>query len=585
MAKKDDKVHRIIRAHHHAIEQYRERLEMIRRANSFFIGDQWDDAVRAQRVADHRPVLTINMILPLVMQLLGNQAQRPRSWRVHPVADRGDDNVAALLQELLFFIANSNDLNYIDQQVFTGGIVGGAGWWTIDTSFDDDPLGEIKVDYDINTQCFPDVDARRYDQKDWKHFVKTAWMSYDDLVNHYGKRKLNFTLSEEEANWQNFQLRLPSDLRNEADKDLINVENGNYKVIEFWERKAERGEVLFNPLSGEVIPIGKKLSNKGEIVDQLRRSGWEIAKGGLVHSMDVTTVFPHGDTILEEKTLDYYYYPFFGFFPMLFSGITIRDAFSYIENLISPQEEKNKMRSYIQDVLQKQAYGGAIFPAGESELAQDYQEHGAEPGWTGVRKTNTRNSIEFLSPDYPTGVDRLMQVNDSDLQRASAQSLASSSETAAADESGVLFQSKLAQTSVTLSPIFQAFERSRSILAKGILERIQKDYTEERVFRIIGAPNEQDQLAVINQKDAVDRVLNDVTVGEYDVHISEEAFAQNSRESELRQMAEMIKVLPPEAQLIIMPEIIRNSSLKNRHETADKLEQVPPPVQENAKVQ
>jgi len=74
------------------------------------------------------------------------------------------------------------------------------------------------------------------------------------------------------------------------------------------------------------------------------------------------------------------------------------------------------------------------------------------------------------------------------------------------------------QNQVDLSNFHFYDNMTRSIRHTGkiILDLIPKIYDTQRVMRIIGSDGQPD-MTVINEKDAVGEVLNDVTVGEYDV--------------------------------------------------------------------
>jgi len=64
---------------------------------TFVNGDQWDPTVKADRVADRRPCLTINKLPTTVHQLTNTQRQNVPSIKVHPISD-GTKKLAEIVQ-------------------------------------------------------------------------------------------------------------------------------------------------------------------------------------------------------------------------------------------------------------------------------------------------------------------------------------------------------------------------------------------------------------------------------------------------------------------------------------------------------
>ena len=88
--------------------------------------------------------------------------------------------------------------------------------------------------------------------------------------------------------------------------------------------------------------------------------------------------------------------------------------------------------------------------------------------------------------------------------------------------SGVAIQAKQNRGAVLIQVPLDNLAKTRQYLATKILELVQAFYTEERVFMIT---NEDDPMKprdqmVVNQETPEGRVVNDLTIGEYDVVIS-----------------------------------------------------------------
>mgnify|MGYP001570036741 CR=1 FL=1 len=560
-----DVIDKIIRLHSYVLEQYDDRLEAIYKNNAIVLGDQWDEELKAKLQSQGRPTYCLNIELSFVMQLLGMQKRQARSWKVVPVDDSGDDTVAEVLKKLLLQIANDNDLDYIDEQVFEAGVIGCVGWYYVDMDYDEDPRGTIKIYIEDNTMVFPDPDAKMDNQQDWGYVIKTSWMTWDKIRKTWGDKVLSTPpeLSVLSRWWELLRERLPAALRGRVKEELVDHVNNLYRVIDLWEREYRDVRIVQDPASGSLHNVVNR-----EAAEILVQRGWIPISFGKRPYLRLTTVLPHTDTVLEERLVNRRYFPFAGFYPMKFAGLPLVDCISYVENLHGVQDAININSSVVSDTLQRSVNGGILVGPGESALKRDLIERGSEPGYVGIKATNL--NIERLQQDFPSGTYQFLQMNEMYAQRISGQPLAQRGESESSEESGTLFRAKVQQGITTLAPIFSAFSRTRRLLAKIIMEFIQSEYTQERVVRIIGDKNESLQ---INTRDpyAIERVLNDVTIGKYDVVIEDEPHIKAQRQDELRSLSEIIKVMPPEMVALIAPEIIENTDLPNRRELAERM--------------
>tara|TARA_R110000824_G_scaffold25410_5_gene88556 strand:+ start:2702 stop:4531 length:1830 start_codon:yes stop_codon:yes gene_type:complete len=579
MAKKTDearqkeleKVTEIVTIHRYHLEQWNARLKAIRNNNAMVLGDQWDNKVREKLKKQNRPVITLNLELPLVMQLLGLQRTRPKSDKIIPVDNYGDDKIAEIMSKIMKHIANSNNQDYVEEQWFTAGVIGGVGWVELETDHEENPVfPQIKITPGDNTMILPDPDAKDPFQKDWKRVIKSAWMTWAAIHDRWSDsvdKKPPDSNSIADA-WRLLSSKMPAPFRNTSQDDLVDRINDLYRVVELWERKKERIVKLVHNVSNEVHEVPEK-SDIQSFID----ADYSVVSVGVRYYLEQTVSLPYIHEILATKRHDYYYYPFFGFFPMKFAGLPIVNSIGYVENLHGVQEEKNRARSAMNDAVQKMPAGGMILPPGEDELMKDLKDRGSEPGFYGMR-AGSSGAIEHLQQTFPSGWNGLMNSNDVDFQRISAQPLAMRGESESSEESGTLFRAKVAQGVTSMAPIFSAFGMARRLLGTAVIERIQKDYTEERIFRIIGEDPTQSEIVAINTKDATGRMLNDVSVGKYDIVLEEELHVKSQREESMAAWSEIVKALPPEQMAILTPELVRSSSLPNAREVADKLEQL-----------
>ena len=99
-----------------------EYIETAKRCDAFYRGDQWDENDLARLEAEGRPALTINTVLPTINTVLGEQSTRRADVQFKPRRG-GDTEVAHTLTKLYMQIADNNKLDWVEQQVFSDGLI------------------------------------------------------------------------------------------------------------------------------------------------------------------------------------------------------------------------------------------------------------------------------------------------------------------------------------------------------------------------------------------------------------------------------------------------------------------------------
>lgn len=568
----ENKVVNVIGMHQYGIQEWDPVYEQIKKNNSMLMGDQWDDKEKEQLQREGRPTLVLNMELPLVMQLTGLQATNPRSWKVKPIDQYSDIKVADILTRVLDQISVDNDLDFIDEDVFNNGVVGKYGWYYVDMDYEKEVEGRIRIQNIDNMSIMLDPDARSPYQTDWGYLLRRAWLSKEDIKLMFpGKTKDDDFLENKD---DSFYERLKDRIKRFLRKDTLNLQdyshNGKYLVVEKWMRNKRREKTLTDPETGDVY----KAPSDQLSIDLYVAQGFEF-NDRIVFSVDLQTVFPFALKLLGEGSLEgHYHYPFSLFVPMQF-GMPIIDAISYTEPLHGPQEEKNRDRSIISDAIQRSVTSGLILPAGENRLKEELVDGGSDPAFYATRDTSAGNIFQ-LSQGFPAGLQHKTNANEVDLQRISAQPLAMHGAAESSEESGKLFSARVRQGTISLSTIFGAQTRARRMLGRIVIEFIQAYYTEPRLLRILGKEEgDKDEMIGINMPDPMNqKILNDVSIGRYDISIDDQRQVKNQEEAEFVAWAEILKSLPPQLQMLFFPDFIENSTLPNRREIADRIRKI-----------
>jgi hypothetical protein len=189
-----------------------------------------------------------------------------------------------------------------------------------------------------------------------------------------------------------------------------------------------------------------------------------------------------------------------------------------VTNLISPQEQLNKVSSQELHIVNTTANSGWIFESGSltNMTGDELAECGGRTGLVLEVEPNRTPPQKIQPNQIPTGLDRVAmkaEMNVRSISGINEGMLGMES----AEVSGVALENKERRGQVQLQKPLDNLARTRRMIAEKILELIQQFYTEERVVQITHewTPGEPSEEVVLNQQLASGQILNDLTLGEY----------------------------------------------------------------------
>ena len=506
-----------------------EYIEMAKKCDAFYRGDQWDDNDISNLEAEGRPALTINTVLPTVNTVLGEQSTRRADVQFKPRRG-GDSEVAHTLTKLYMQIADNNKLDWVEQQVFSDGLIlDGRGWFDVRMDFSDHVEGEIRITAKDPLDILIDPDAKDSDPKTWNEVFETRWMTLDEIQESYGKKKaeqLQF-IAENGNSYGHDSVEYEEtrfgDL--DAETDYIGISttgsDDDYRnlralrVIERQHRRMQRVMCFVDPVTGDsrdapdecsetkVKKFGKQYGLS--IISKVKRKvRWTVTCDQIVLHDDWS---PYDTFTLI---------PFFAYFRR-------GRPFGMVRNLLSPQEQLNKIASQELHIVNTTANSGWMVESGSlvGLSADDLEEHGAATGLVFEYNRGSTPPIKIQPNSIPTGLDRIGQKAAANIKAISGindSMLGSDS----AEVSGISIRAKQNRGVIMIQVPLDNLRKARQYLAESILHCVQRFYTEERVIQVT---NEEDPLKpreemVINQPTPEGRIINDLTLGEYDVIIS-----------------------------------------------------------------
>ena len=558
-------------------------IDMAKKCDAFYQGEQWDASDVALLDSEGRPALTINTVLPTVNTVLGEQSNRRADIKFKPRRG-GSEEVAHTLTKLYMQIANNNKLDWIEQQVFADGLImDGRGYFDVRMDFTDHVEGEVRIKALDPLDVVVDPDAKDYDPKTWNEFFYTRWMTLDDIEEMYGQEqadRLRFiaengnTFGMDSVEYSETRYGDLEDADAYAGSTVAG--EGEYRtvkalrVIERQHRKITRVDCFVDPNTGDQRDVPEAWSDR-KTKKFAKEYGLNViskTKKKVRWTVTCDKVVLHDDF---SPYADFTIVPFFAYFRR-------GRPFGMVRNLLSPQEQLNKIASQELHIVNTTANSGWVVESGSltNMQAEDLEEHGAETGLVLEYNRGSSPPAKIQPNQIPTGLDRISQKAAANIKAISGIN-DSMLGTDGAEVSGIAIQAKQNRGVIMIQVPLDNLQKTRQYLAEKILNLIQVFYSEERVIRITNDddPMETRDEMIINQMTPSGEIINDLTVGEYDVIIG----TMPARDSfDEVQFAEALSLrsagvaIPDDA-------IVQYSHLAKKAELAARLRQEPSPEQ------
>jgi len=510
-------------------------LQKARRCEDFLAGKQWDPAVLAKLQAQGRPALTINKIFPSTMTMMGEQLQNMVDVAFRPTAS-GNEETAKALDVAWLHVANSNMLDWIRAEVFDDGAITSRGFFDLRMSFDDNLRGDLKISRPNNRNVLLDPDASSYDPDNWDEVVITKWLQPNKVAALYDTAKakeLESRASTDMSLGHDF-LDVPlarfggrqffgSVVSPDQTKKFVRVIERQHKELVWREHFVDRvtGEARLIPRTWERARVARVLETVPDLT-VLR-----------LQSFIIRWTVSAFDLLLFDAESPYKHFTVVPYFPLLVSGNTM----GLVESQLGPQETLNKTTSQELHVINTTANSGWKLREGSLRNMEPHEleQRGAETGL--VLVLDDINNIDKIAPNQiPTGLDRVSQRARQDHFEVS---LVNKSQLGIdrEDVSGKAIERKQLRGPVNLGKALANLVRSEHMLARNAVDLIQAFWTEERMLRVTRKNRGRDETTdiVINQMTPEGNVVNDVTLGEYQVITSTVSLREQQEDTEFDQ--------------------------------------------------
>lgn len=556
-------------------------MENAQRCEGMYLGggEQWTDADKAILREENRPFYEFNEIMPSVNSAIGYQIHNRMDIAFKPRGEKGDMQTAAILSKVAMQIADQTKLHWKETQVFGDGVIQQRGYFNLRMNFDNNIKGEIEIEFLDPLDVVPDPDAKSYDPDGWGDVIITRWLTLDEVEQFYGRdARLRAEASGDDGyDWGEMDDETRRNRFGDRTKssygtfDAYNTLEGKllrrYRIIDRQKWVYEKTKCVVFPETGDVRAVdqmtGDQLADaqaKGAVgaTRMRRRIKWTVSTYSAV-LFDQYSPFEHLTPV-----------PYFAYFRR---GKTR----GMVDNAIGPQEALNKAVSQFVAIVNTSANSGWVVE--EDSLVnmdmEELEERGAQTGLVLEYKKGTQPPKKIEPNQVPTGIDRLIDRATTALKDVTVPEAMRGGN--GPEVAGIAIQSKQFASQQQLAVPLDNLSYTRMLLAVRIAKLIQRYYDSYRIFRITETDqfgNKVEQVLEINKPMPDGSYFNDITIGEYDVVVSEQPMQVTFENSQFNQALEMKK------EGIAIPDqiVVRYSNLQDKQQIIEGMSNAAPPV-------
>ena len=555
------------------------------RCERFFAGDQWDPRDLQKLRNERRPALTINKILPTIGSVMGEQIKNRAEISFRPRAPQFDETAQAL-NKVFKQISDQNQLNWLRSQVFDDGVITSRGFLDVRMDYSRSIQGDVKYTNLNPKNVVIDPDGEEYDPDTWSEVFTTKWVTADDVAVLYGKENGDLLRRRTESYFPYGYDSITED----RDRFGLNTTPGysditdmggvqrQLRIIERQYRKLDRQQFFVNTRTGDKRPVPEGW-DRDRIALIVKEFGFAVVPQ-VVRRLRWTVICDCVE--LHDDWSPYEHFTVVPYFPYFRHGRTI----GLVENLLDPQELLNKTTSQELHIVNSSANGGWKVKQGAlaNMTIDELEANGARTGLVIEVAGDPDKDIVKIQPNQtPQGLDRMSYKAEEHIKGISNVSDSMVGQDRA-DVAAKAIQEKKQSGQVTMVKPLDNLGRFDFFLARATLSLVQRFYTNERLITFT-----QDEMRgqvaslSVNQPTADGTILNDLTVGEYDVVVTSVPVKDTSEDSQFEQavsLKEMGVAIPDEV-------LIEASRLQDKKAILQKMaaRAQSPEAQEEAQLQ
>jgi len=530
----------------------------------FGAGDQWPVELQNSRNLESRPVITVNKVDNYCRQVSNQQRQQRPRIKVHATNTHEDMVDAQTISGIIRHIEVNSNADHSYDNAFEYAVRMGWGYIRVRTDYisEDSFDQEIYIDpVDNPFTVYFDPNSVLPDGSDADRCLITTMMLKEEFRKLY---------PDADDGGTSFTQRGTGDSQSEW------ITKEDIRLAEYYYTVREKATLYLLSDGTATFADDKdffqRLAAYGISVVDKRDSFKKTIKYCKMTAVEV----------LEERDWAGKYIPIV---PVYGRHIVIGDKrkkFGMIRYAKDPQRMYNFWQTAITE-------GVALAPKAKWLLAEG-QDEGHENDWANANIKSfpvlryKQTDIDGRPAPVPTrlqpeppqaGIMAAAMGVDNDIKNIMG--VFDPAQLGQGNISGKALNGQQQQVDLTNFDYYDNLTRSISHIGKICLDLIPKIYDTERVMRIIGDDGKP-ELLTINQRDAVGRVLNDITVGQYDV-VMETGPGYNSKRQEAVDNMLPLLSAAPELMQVAGDLVFRNMDWPGADIIADRLAAANPMAQ------
>jgi hypothetical protein len=535
----------------------------------FAAGDQWPVEIQNSRNLEARPCLTINKVDAYVRQICNQQRQQRPRIKCQGMNNETDAKMAQMITGICRHVEVNSNADHAYDTAFDFAVRMGWGYWRVTTDYvrPDSFDQEIYIKpIDNPFTVYFDPNSVAPDGSDAEKCLITVVMAKENFRKMYPDADDGGSFSA----------------RGTGDSNSEWVTKHDIRIAEYFYTRIESTHLVL--LSDGTSAYEDELPNK-ETMDlagvyevSRRKTFRKSIKWCKVTAMEV----------LEEGTWAGKYIPVVPTYGQQCVVDNKRKKFGLVRMAKDPQRMYNFWQTSMTESV-------ALAPKAKWIMAEG-QDENHEQEWASANNTSyaylrykqtdingqpAPPPIRQVPEQPPAGIMVAAQSITQDLQAVVG--IFDPSQLPQGMISGKALNGQQMQTDMTNFHYYDNLTRSIAHTGRIILDLIPKIYSAERVMRIIGDDGKP-ELVTVNQRtgqqdeNGIEKILNDVTIGEYDV-VMETGPGYNTKRQEA--VDSMMSLLAADPNLMAQAGdlIFRNMDFPGADVIADRLAAVNPMAQ------
>jgi biotin carboxyl carrier protein len=496
-------------------------------------GDQWPVEIQNSRLLESRPYLTINKIDAYCRQIANSQRQQRPRIKCHGVNTQSDAKIAQIITGICRHVEEQSDADAAYDNAFDFAVRMGWGYWRVITDY---------------------VRPDSFDQEIYIKRIENPFMVYfDPNSNEPDGSDAEKCLITEVISKEAFRKMYPDaetdagfTPRGTGDSQSEWITKEDIRIAEYFYTEYKHTKLVL--LSDGTTVYADEMPSQ----DMMLAAGiYEVSRRVTVKKQ-IKWVKLTGMQILESRDWAGKYIPVVPVYGQQLVVDSKKKKFGLTRMAKDPQRMYNFWSTALTESV-------ALAPKAKWLLAEG-QDEGHEDEWTQAniksmpvlryKQTDSEGRPAGvptrLQPEPPpTGITTALAGLNADLMAVVG--IYDPSQLPQGNQSGKAIQGQQMQTDMTNFHYYDNLTRSIKQTGRIILDLIPSVYDKERCLRIIGDDG-KGEMIMVNQPsvndEGVETLLNDVTVGEYDVVMETGPGYNSKRQEAVDSMIQMLQVDP-----------------------------------------